>query len=191
MNQIRINVLGASGSGASTIGRQLASALALSYFDADDYFHAPTDPPFQRPRSAQDRFELITQDLSPHSNWVLGGGMAGWEPCPRLDFCWMVFLYVPTELRVERLRRREYERFGERIKSGGDMHLNHEEFIQWASRYDIGDVEGKTLARHETYLSQQACPVFEFRGQMSRESIVERVLQNIAHDRDSNRQTKS
>jgi adenylate kinase family enzyme len=146
------------------VGRAIAAALAVPHFDSDDYYHAPSDPPFQFPRSPEERYALILADLSPTAGWVLSGGVAGWEPYPELDFTLIVFLWVPAEIRIERLRRRERQRFGRRVDPGGDMHIAHEEFIAWAGRYDAGDVEGKTLARHEAYLKEQTCRVVELRG---------------------------
>ncbi|HMO16255.1 MAG TPA: hypothetical protein PKD64_18680 [Pirellulaceae bacterium] len=179
MAEYRINVIGASGSGTSTLGRSLASALAIPHFESDDYFHAPTDPPFQRQRSAEERYELICRDLRRDSNWVLSGGIDGWVPCPKLEFSCVVFLYVRTAIRVERLRLRERMRFGHRIEKGGDMHETHEEFIDWASRYDTGDIEGKTLARHEAYLMNQQCPVLKYRDAGSVSDITASVLKSI------------
>lgn len=185
----RINVIGASGSGTSTLGKSLAQALAVPHFDSDDYYHLPTDPPFQRQRSAEERYRLISRDLRPEDNWVLSGGIVGWEPCPPLAFTCIVFLYVPTETRVSRLRLRERFRFGNRVLEGGDMHRAHEEFIEWASRYDIGDVEGKTLARHEAFLKSQSCPVLEYRGVRSVAELTANVLASIGETRSAARQS--
>lgn len=176
---VRINVIGASGSGASTLGKSLAQALAVPHFDSDDYYHLPTNPPFQRQRPAEERYRLISRDLRPGGNWVLSGGVVGWEPYPALAFTSIVFLYVPTETRLSRLRLRERLRFGHRILEGGDMHRAHEEFVEWASRYDIGDVDGKTLARHEDFLKSQSCPVLEYRGVGSVEELTASVLASI------------
>jgi len=185
MAEFRINVIGASGSGTSTLGRSVASALDIPFFDSDDYFHAPTDPPFQKQRFAQERYEMMHRDLRPDRSWVLIGGIVGWAPCPILDFTCIVFLYVPTAVRVERLRLREPIRFGNRIAKGGDMFDTHEEFIDWASRYDNGDVEGKTLARHEAYLRNQLCPVLEYRDVGTVSDITASVFRSIGGSQNS------
>lgn len=178
----RINILGASGCGASTVGRALAETLTVPHFDSDDFYHEPTDPPFQRQRSPQDRHALIMAKLADTSSWVLSGGVAGWVPYPRLDFTLMVFLWAPASIRIERLRRREQERFGERVLPGGDMHADHEAFIAWAWRYDEGDIEGKTLARHEAYLAAQSCPVLELRGEMTTAEAIGRILAKLDNE---------
>ena len=176
MNDHRINILGASGCGATTTGRAVAAALSAAHFDSDDYFHAPSDPPFQKPRPALERHAMIVRDLGARPSWVLSGGVAGWTPYPALDFTLVVLLWTPTIERIARLRRREAERFGARIAPGGDMHEIHEAFVAWASRYDAGDVEGKTLARHEAYLAAQTCAVLDLREAMTVAERTETIL---------------
>jgi adenylate kinase family enzyme len=176
VKQHRINILGASGSGTSTTGRALSTALAVPYLDSDEYYHEPSDPPFQKQRLPEARHALIMADLGRATSWVLAGGVAGWEPGPQLDFTLMVFLWVPAPIRIERLRRRESQRFGQRILEGGDMHHAHEAFIEWAARYDSGGIEGKTLARHEAYLASQACPILRFREVMSIAQITDAIV---------------
>ena len=92
--EFRINVIGASGSGTSTLGQSVALALDIPYFDSDDYFHAPSDPPFQRQRPAEERYQLVCRDLRPDTSWVLAGGIGDWVPSPILNFTCIVFLYV-------------------------------------------------------------------------------------------------
>lgn len=157
----RINILGASGSGATTAGRAVA-ALDVPYLDGDHYFHGLSDPPFSAPRSPADRYRMFMDDLGARPRWGLGGGVAGWDPFPELAFTRVVFLWVRP--RFARIRQRERARFGARILPGGGMETIHRDFVAWASRYDAGDVEGKTLARHEVFRARQRCPVVELRG---------------------------
>lgn len=176
MTNSRVNFLGASGVGTSTVGRLLADALRITHFEADDYYHGPSDPPFQNLRSPEERCELLTRDLGKCDGWVLSGGIVGWEPLPVIDLTFVVFLWVPTHIRIERLRRRERERFGTRIDLGGDMHETHEEFIDWASKYDTGNIEGKTLDLHEEHLQSLNCPVLRLRGDLPANENLSSIL---------------
>ncbi len=179
----RISILGASGVGATTAARSVAEALSLPLFDSDDFYHGPSDPPFNAPRPGRARHDLLVHALAPHPSWVLGGGVAGWEPRPELHLTLVVFLWLPRALRVARLRDRERARFGDRVLPGGDMHEQHEDFVEWAASYDDGGIEGKTLARHEAYLREQRCPVLELRGERPLEQITAAVVR-AARDRD-------
>jgi adenylate kinase family enzyme len=49
----RIHILGASGSGTTTLGRALSERLQCPHFDTDNYFWLPTDPPWVQSRHSQ------------------------------------------------------------------------------------------------------------------------------------------
>jgi hypothetical protein len=67
----------------------------------------------------------------------------------------VVFLLVPSEIRLARLRAREIERYGhEAIAAGGKLHKTHLEFLDWAARYDTGGVDMRSLTLHETWLAK-------------------------------------
>ena len=61
----RIHILGASGSGTTTLGRALAERLQYPHFDTDDYFWLPTDPPYTQQRARTERAQLLMDDLTP------------------------------------------------------------------------------------------------------------------------------
>src|SRR4029450_13094001 len=75
----RIHILGASGSGTTTLGRALAERLQCSHFDTDDYFWLPTDPPFTHQRERIERQRLLMDDLTAQDSWVLSGSLCGWR----------------------------------------------------------------------------------------------------------------
>jgi adenylate kinase family enzyme len=118
----RIHILGASGSGTTTLGRALAEHLQYLHFDTDDYFWLPTDPPFTHQRERTQRQRLLMDDLTAHDSWVVSGSLCGWGDVAIPLFALVVFLWVPQDVRMARLRKREFARFGERILPGGDMY---------------------------------------------------------------------
>ena len=92
MTAQRIQILGASGTGTSTLGRAMADAWSVPFHDTDEYFWAPTEPPYTQPRPKADRLALMEAMFLPHRAWVLSGSLMGWaEPVlPQLDLA--VFL---------------------------------------------------------------------------------------------------
>ncbi len=121
----RVNVIGASGVGKSTLAAGLAARLGVPHFDGDDYYHLPTDPPYRVPRSPEERCALLEADLRGLDAYVVSGGVATWTPTPALRTTLLVFVWLPLEERLARLARRERERFGERLLPGGDMADDH------------------------------------------------------------------
>ena len=59
-----IHIFGASGSGTSTLGREIASGLGYRFMDTDDYFWLPTDPKYTHKRPVSERLALMRQDIT-------------------------------------------------------------------------------------------------------------------------------
>ena len=55
----RIHILGASGSGTSTLGQAVAACLDCPQHDTDDFLWVASDPPYQRTRPMPDRLHLL------------------------------------------------------------------------------------------------------------------------------------
>ncbi|HEX8064038.1 MAG TPA: hypothetical protein VF535_12590 [Allosphingosinicella sp.] len=102
--------------------------------------------------------------------------MDGWaEPALR-DAELIVFLEVPTQVRLERLRRREQARFGDALLPGGAMHETHCEFIEWAAKYELGTEPGRSRPRHERWLAGLDRPVLRLDGTRPTGELVEAIL---------------
>ena len=160
-----IHVIGASGSGATSLGRALAEALALPHHDADDYLWLPTVPPYRTLREAAERLRLMREVSLPRADWVLSGDISGWgdEIIPQFDL--VVFLTTPRDLRMQRLRAREAVHFGaDAVAPGGWRHEETEAFIDWASHYEDGTRAGRSLAKQEAWLARLPCPVLRLDG---------------------------
>ncbi|WP_407175839.1 hypothetical protein [Bradyrhizobium sp. STM 3562] len=165
MRSRRIHVTGASGSGATTLGRALADALALPHHDTDDYFWKPTTPPYREQREVGERLRLMREMFLPRADWVLSGGLGRWgdELIPNFDL--VAFLRTPHELRMRRLRAREATHFGEdAVGPGGWRYEETAAFMEWASHYEDGTREGRSLARQEAWLAKLPCPVLRLDG---------------------------
>ncbi|MFA9438452.1 AAA family ATPase [Uliginosibacterium sp. sgz301328] len=163
----RIHVLGASCCGTTTLGRALATQSGAQHLDTDDFYWAPTDPPYRQARPLQDRVSLLRAAMEETPAWVLSGSMVPWGDVfiERLDL--VIFLTVPTEERVRRLRAREVARYGvATLAPGGAMHEQHLAFVEWAAAYDEGGLQMRSRARHEDWLGKLACPVIRLDGEL-------------------------
>lgn len=167
---MRIHVTGASGSGATTLGAALARELSLHHADADHYYWLPTVPPFKEKRNANDRLALVCQALRSEPGVVLSGSVYGWGRDVEDAFDLVVFLYLPAHIRVERLRRREIERYGAADPA----------FLNWASQYDEGPSAGRSFAKHNAWLAQRTCPVLRLDQDQTVAERVARVHQALS-----------
>lgn len=72
-------------------------------------------------------------------------------------FTLAIRLITDTEIRVERLKAREKQKFGDRIMPGGDMYTQHMEFIDWARKYDTGSMNMRSKAKHDEWQKLLLC----------------------------------
>jgi adenylate kinase family enzyme len=180
MKSRRIHVTGASGSGATSLGRALADALALPHHDVDDYFWLPTVPPYRTQRDVAERLRLMHEVFLPRADWVLSGSLGSWgDPLiPYFDL--VIFLTTPPEIRLQRLRAREAAHFGaDAVGPGGWRHAATEEFVEWASHYEAGDREGRSFASHQAWLAELPCPVLRLDGSRPSAELVAEVRRRL------------
>jgi adenylate kinase family enzyme len=166
----RIHITGASGSGTTTLGRALGQKLQYPLLDADHYFWLPTTPPFQQKRDRAERLSLILRDYHAQPSCIVSGSIVDWNETLEQSFDLIIYLWIPAEIRLARLRRREIERHG-RID---------EKFIAWAASYDAGDATIRSRLLHEKWLTKMRCPVFRMEDDLTVEERLDQTLAFMA-----------
>lgn len=181
---IKIHIFGASGSGVSTLGRALAIEFQIPFFDSDDYYWKQTDPPFVEANPIDERKSLLKNAVADNKSWVVSGTLVSWGDVIQDEFDFAVYLSVPSEERILRLKKREAERFGSRIEVGGDMHEAHLKFLDWAAQYDEGYMGGRSKAKHEVWMKTLNCTVLRIKGIVSLEEALSKVVEYITVNQD-------
>lgn len=141
-----IHILGASGSGTTTLARALSSKLGYADFDSDDYYWLPIEPPFITKRPLDERIVLLKNDIEKVDKWILSGSNCSWGDFLMDSYDLVIFLYVPAKKRIERLVQREIQRYcSDRILPGGDMYEGHKAFCEWAISYENGGMPRRLM----------------------------------------------
>lgn len=169
----KIHILGASGSGTSTLGSSLSKVLPHTHLDTDDYFWTTK---FTKQREVPKRREILEKDLLLNENWILSGAVCGWGDNFKSYFDLVIFLWVPQDIRLERLKQREYERYGSQILTGGSKYEQSKTFLEWASLYDSAGMEVRSKKLHEHWMADLSCPVLKIEGDYSVNERVDIVL---------------
>lgn len=176
----RIHIFGASGSGTTTLAKAIADKMGIKHYDTDNYFWKRTDPPYQTVRERDEREELLRLDLNKIESWVLSGSLCGWGDFAIPLFDLVIFLYLPMELRIQRLNRREMERFGSDIGNyGHPWHQNYKKFIEWAASYDNGGLDMRSKSSHEKWISQLPYSVVRIESDRTIQENLNTVLNRI------------
>ena len=167
-----IHILGASGAGTTTLGEALRDRFGYTLLDSDDFFWLPTDPKYTTPRPIEERQRLLSEAIVATGKWVLTGSSCGWGDMFIPLFKKVILVETPTEVRIERLKKREFDHLGERVLPGGDMHEAHREFLAWAARYDSAGLEQRSRALHEQWLQKVSCPIVVVDGTLPVDEMV-------------------
>lgn len=93
----------------------------------------------------------------------------------------VVFLWIPYDIRMERLRQREHERFGERILPGGVRYKSSQAFFAWAASYDEGGVDIRSRRLHEQWLGMLPCPIICIEGEYTIKEQLDMLMVEIQH----------
>ena len=179
MDKQVIHLYGASGSGTSTIGKFISDKLGYFFMDTDDYFWEPTDPPYTTKRNVSDRITLMKNDISNNDRVVISGSLVGWGDELIPLFTLAVRVKTDTAIRIDRLKRREREHFGNRIDLGGDMYENHQAFIDWAASYDSGGLDMRSKSKHDEWQKLLQCCQILLDGSLPVEKNFEIIQQNL------------
>ena len=167
---LRVLILGASGTGTTTLGRALGNDLSFRVFDTDDYYWLPSTQPFQQKQDPKVRLANLLQNLNVTTRAIISGSILNWGLELEDSMSLIVFLSVPAEIRVARLKAREMRLYGS----------VDPQFLAWAAQYDEGKMSGRSRERHEQWLAKRTCPVLRIDGDTSTADRVGRVRAAIA-----------
>jgi adenylate kinase family enzyme len=92
----RLHILGASGSGTTTLAAALCALHGWQHVDTDDIFWIATDPPYTDIRPREERVALMGAALDQSQDWIVSGSMCGWGDVFIPRFGLVVFLSVPS-----------------------------------------------------------------------------------------------
>ncbi|MBO1511075.1 ATP-binding protein [Metabacillus bambusae] len=169
----KIHIFGASGSGTSTLGTSLSNVLPYIHLDTDDYFWIKK---FSEQREVNEKRKLLREDLLMYNNLILSGALCGWGDSFKSYFDLVIFLWIPKNIRLERLQQREFQRYGNDILAGGSKYEQSKAFLEWASLYDEAGMEVRSKTLHEHWMTDLNCPVLRIEGDYTVQERIEIVV---------------
>jgi adenylate kinase family enzyme len=170
-----IHIFGSSGSGSTTLARALAERFGFHHVDTDEALWIPTDPPFTQKRSPEAAKKLIEIEMARHEKNVVSGEFFGWGDFLRDRIDLYIYMNLPVEIRLERIRAREQKRFGSRVLPGGDMHTAHMEFLEWVRSYESDSGSHRSKKAHLHRLETLDKPVIRIEESRSIPELLESI----------------
>lgn len=172
-----IVVCGLNGCGKSTLGRALAEALGFHYIDIEDLYFTRTSAkePYTNPRSHAEVEELLMSEVKKHEAFVLAAVKGDYGKETQQFYDYAVLIEVPKEIRMQRVQNRSFQKFGNRMLEGGDLHQAEEQFFEM--------VGSRTEAYVEMWVQSLQCPVIRVDGTWPIEENVHFIASQIGKDK--------
>lgn len=161
-----IIVCGLNGAGKSTLGKSLAEKLNFYFIDNEELYFPKTDPCYlyAAPRSREEVEKLLFNEIRTHENFVFAAVKGDYGEAIYPFFQFAVLISVPKEIRMQRVENRSFQKFGNRILPGGDLHERENKF------FDLAKSRPESIV--EEWVQSLQCPVIRVDG-------TKRVAENV------------
>ena len=138
-----ILVMGASGSGTTTIGNLIAKEKGFDILESDFFKWEQTTPPFQKMRSQEESYKILLDKIKKSKNLVITGSLHS-NPLAFKYIDMIFYLYAPTEVRLKRIEQRDIDSGRNSRQVGGEIEKEYLDFLWYAENYDYLGFEGRS-----------------------------------------------
>ena len=176
---MKILIFGASGTGTTTLGRSLSENLGYTFLDVDDYYWKPTNPPFQEKIPLAERNQSLEEDYHASANVIISGSLVTWGDFWSTAFDLAIFLWLLPNIRLDRLQKREEDRYGKQLYENENQKEKSQAFLDWAAQYDDPTFKGRSIKQHEDWIRILDGQVLQLRGDLTNEERIAKVVQQI------------
>lgn len=176
----RILIIGASGTGTTTLGKRISTKLELPFIDLDELFWLESEIPFTKFRNTEQLKEIVNDKIYSKNEWLISGDPSLWNVGIEDKINYLIFLKAPTDIRISRLEQRYNNHYGiaSRVK-GNLIFENHQSFIKWTMQYNTGGITGRTKDKQELWISNLNCIIFETNSDKELDLLMENALKII------------
>lgn len=178
---MKILIFGASGSGTTTLGKEIERKMNFIHLDTDDYYWKKSNPPFQEKIPLTIRNKKLKADFKKYYNIVVSGSMVSWGEEWKTSYDLAIFIELDNQKRMERLKKRENERYGQLLLTDKKIQQNSFAFLEWANQYENPSFDGRSLKGHNDWIELLNCEVLRIRGDMELNHKMEKVIAKIKH----------
>ena len=150
------------------------SATSKFYFiDNEDLYFPKIDPAYiyASPRTREEVEKLLLNEIEKHENFVFASVKGDYGETIYPFFQYAVLIDVPKDIRMKRVKNRSFQKFGERMLLGGDLHEQEEKFFDF--------VKSRPENTVEEWVKSLKCPILRIDGTKPIEENVDFIMEQI------------
>lgn len=168
-----IIICGLNGAGKSTLGRALAKELKFYFIDNEDLFFSKKDPQYMyaSPRSREEAGKLLFKEIKAHENFIFASVKGDYGEDIYPFFQYAVWIDVPRDIRIQRVKNRSFQKFGSRMLPGGDLYEAEEKFLSL--------VKSRAENTVEEWIRSLSCPIIRIDGTKPIEENIHFIIGQI------------
>ena len=138
-----IIVCGLNGCGKSTLSKALAKKLHFHFIGNEDLYFPKTDTNYiyASPRTREEVEKLLWSEIKANENFIFTSVKGDYGETIYPFFQYAILIDVPRDIRLQRVRNRSFQKFGERMEIGGDLHEQEERFFDFVRTRPENTVE--------------------------------------------------
>ncbi len=168
-----ILICGLNGVGKSTLGKALAEKLHFYFIDNEDLYFPKTNPNYiyDSLRTREEVEKLLFSEIKAHDNFVFTSVKGDYgEVIP--FFKYAVLIDVPKNIRMQRVKNRSFQKFGNRMLLGGDLYEQEKSF------FDL--VNSRAENTVEEWVQCLNCPIIRVDGTKPIEENINLIMEQIS-----------
>ncbi len=175
-----IIVCGLNGAGKSTLGKTLAEKLHFYFIDNEDLQFPKTDSNYiyASPRTREEVEKLLFSEIKAHENLVFTSVKGDYGEAISPFFQYVVLIDVPKDIRIQRVKNRSFQKFGNRMLAGGDLYEQEKRFFDFVKSREENTVE--------EWVQSLSCPIIRIDGTKPIEEntnfVIEQIQNTQCHD---------
>ena len=168
-----IIICGLNGVGKSTLGKALAEKLDFYFIDNEDLYFPKTDINYiySFPRTHEEVGKLLFEEIKAHENFVFASVKGDYGETVYPFFQYIVLIDVPKDIRIQRVKNRSFQKFGNRMLLGGDLYEQEERFFEL--------VKSRPENTVEEWAQSLNCPIIRVDGTKPIEENIDFIINQM------------
>lgn len=167
-------ICGLNGVGKSTLGKALAEKLHFYFIDVEDLYFpkANLNCIYDSPRTREEVEKLLLREIKAHKNFVFSSVKGDYGEDIYTFFQYAILIDVPRDVRIQRVKNRSFQKFGNRMLLGGDLHEQEERFFNF--------VKSRAENTVDEWVQCLNCPIIRIDGTKPIEENINFIIEQIS-----------